>query len=242
MENPQNPSNPYLIPGAIVMAGLIIAGALYFSRTANQPTTDTGPSPEEQLAKLEKISPVTAADHILGNPEAPIKIVEFSDLECPFCKQFHNTLTRLMSDYGKTGELAWVYRHFPIDNLHPKARSEAYALECAAEIGGESKFWPFMNEIMAITPSNNGLEAAELPKIATRLGIDRAKFETCLASDKYKQKVDNQIAEAIATGAQGTPWSIMLVTKDSKVKVPINGSLPYDDVKGAIDELLAKYK
>src|SRR6185436_7093141 len=86
-----------------------------------------------------EMEPVTEKDHILGNPNAEVIMVEYSDLECPFCKEFHSTLRRVMNEYGKDGKVAWVYRHFPIDSLHPKARKEAEATECAAELGGESK-------------------------------------------------------------------------------------------------------
>lgn len=231
-------TNPYLIPGAILLAGIIIAGALYMRPGTAAPAA-TGPTAEEQQAALDKLPPVSSADHILGNPQAKIKIVEYSDLECPFCKAFHGTMTKIMDQFGASGEVAWVYRHFPIDSLHPISRNESYAAECAVELGGEAQFWPFMNGVMAITPSNNGLDPAELPKIATKIGLNETAFRECLKNGtKYESKINAQIADAIATGAQGTPWSIML-TPDGK-KIPINGAVPYDQMLAAVKEALGK--
>jgi protein-disulfide isomerase len=228
--------NPYLVPISIVIAGVIIAGALFITRAG---TTTNTPSIADQQAALEKVPAISAADHILGNPAAPIKIIEYSDLECPFCKRFHETMTQVMNEYGKDGKVAWVYRHFPIDGLHSKARNEAYATECAAEIGGESMFWKYMDKIIEITPSNNGLDPAELPKIAKDLGLDTTKFADCMASGKYQTKVDGSIADAQSGGALGTPWSIITLANDPSLRVPIDGALPYDAIKQAIDQLLA---
>src|SRR6185295_5043808 len=84
----------------------------------------------------QSVKPVAAEDHIRGDLAAPVKVIEFSDFECPFCKGFHATMKQVMADYEKDGKVAWVYRHFPIDELHSKARKEAQAAECAGELGG----------------------------------------------------------------------------------------------------------
>ena len=120
--------------------------------------------------------------HILGNPGAPVKLVEFSDFECPFCKRFHLTMKRLMNEYGEDGKVAWVYRHFPLVSLHSKARREAQAAECASELGGNEAFWAYSDRLFEVAPSNNRLDLALLPRIAQLIGLDRAKFEACLAS------------------------------------------------------------
>lgn len=104
------------------------------------------------------LDPVTAKDHIAGNPQADLLIIEYSDPECPFCKRFHETMTQVMNEYGKQGKVAWVYRHFPLDSIHSKARHEAEAMECAGEIGGNTKFWEYLNKLEEITPANNQLD------------------------------------------------------------------------------------
>lgn len=101
---------------------------------------------------------VTEKDHIAGNPQADLIIIEYSDPECPFCKRFHETMVQAMDEYGKQGKVAWVYRHFPLDAIHSKARHEAEAIECAGELGGNDKFWEYVNTLYKITPSNNQLD------------------------------------------------------------------------------------
>jgi protein-disulfide isomerase len=95
--------------------------------------------------KLNNLKPVTAADHIRGDINAPVKIVEFSDIDCPFCKRFHSTMQEVMKTYGDSGKVAWVYRHFPLTQLHPDAANKAEASECVAELGGNDKFWAFVD-------------------------------------------------------------------------------------------------
>ena len=85
---------------------------------------------KEPVGTTDAVRPVTREDHIKGNPDAPIKIVEYSDFECPFCKRFHDTMNEVMSEVDN-GQVAWVFRHFPLDQLHPvKARAVAVASEC----------------------------------------------------------------------------------------------------------------
>src|SRR3989338_10777253 len=119
------------VPIAIVIAGIFIAGALFYSGIANPRQVITTPIINNESASFMR--PVTSDDHMLGNPKADVVIVEYSDTECPFCKQFHVTLKRVMAEYGNAGKVAWVYRTFPLVSLHSKARKEAEALECANE-------------------------------------------------------------------------------------------------------------
>ncbi|MFA5827709.1 MAG: thioredoxin domain-containing protein, partial [Candidatus Paceibacterota bacterium] len=177
-------SNKLSIPMAIIVAGALVAGAVYFSSIKPK---DTAPAfqPEQGTANLENVRAISATDHIRGDINAPIKIVEYSDTECPFCKRFHVTMQQVMNEYGKNGKVAWVYRHSPIDSLHPKARKEAEATECANELGGNDKFWEYIDRVYEITPANNGLDPLELPKIATYVGLNVTDFNTCLDSGKY---------------------------------------------------------
>jgi protein-disulfide isomerase len=219
-------------PIAIVLAGIIIAGAMYFSdgKKVAAPIT-----PVKPVSGLDQVRPVSADDHIRGNPNAPVIVVEYSDTECPFCGRFHETMKQIMNEYGKDGKVAWVYRHSPLDQLHSKARNESVALECAAEIGGNEKFWEYTDRIYAVTPTNNGLDPAELPKIAAFVGLDVAKFNTCLVSGKYNSKIEVDLQNAQLTGGSGTPWSVV-ISKGGNTS--INGALPYAQVKQLIDTLL----
>lgn len=160
---------------------------------------------------VDKVRPVSKADHILGDFSAPIKIIEFSDLECPFCKTFHDTLHAVMQTYGS--KTAWVYRHFPIDQLHSKARQEAQATECANALGGNDKFWAYVDKVFSVTPSNNGLDPALLPQIATQIGLDEAQFRSCLTSGQYADRVAADEADAKNAGGRGTPYSIVVADR-----------------------------
>ncbi len=94
------------------------------------------------------ITPLSQKDHLNGNPNAPVKIIEYSDLECPFCKEFHETMLQVMREYGAEGQVAWVYRHFPLTK-HPQAEPDAEAAECVASLGGETAFWDFITKVFS---------------------------------------------------------------------------------------------
>ncbi len=107
-----------------------------------------------------QVRPISPDEHILGNVNAKIIIVEYSDLECPFCKVFHTTMHQVVEK--NNGDVAWVYRHYPITQLHSKAFHEAEATECAWEQGGNETFWKYTDRIFEITQSNNRLDESEL--------------------------------------------------------------------------------
>jgi protein-disulfide isomerase len=225
--------SPFMLPVAIILAGALIGVGFYLSK---RPTDVKVFSSDSNVVKGINIRPVTEEDYILGNPNAPVVIVEYSDTECPYCKTFHNTMHRLINEYGKDGKLAWVYRQFPIDSLHSKARKESEATECAGELGGSEQFWNFLDEIFNRTSSNNSLDPAELPKIAEDIGLDVEKFNSCLSSGRLSQKVQSDWDDAITAGAGGTPYNILITRKGDRVA--IEGARPYDMMKTIIDAAL----
>lgn len=181
------------------------------------------------------VGAITSDDHIRGDLEtAKVVLVEYSDLECPYCKQFHTTLQQVYDDYG--GDVAWVYRQFPLESLHPKAPREAEAAECAGDLGGNDGFWAFIDKVYEVTPSNNGLLDTQLPEIAVEIGLDETAFTDCLDSGKYTDTVNAQYQDAVNAGGNGTPYSVV-VAKDGTT-VPINGAQPITSVKSTIDSLL----
>jgi protein-disulfide isomerase len=223
---------PFL-PLAVVVAGALIAGAIYFgggSSTASLGTTQVAGT---DTASVE-VAPVTSKDHIIGSPDAKIVMVEYSDTECPFCKAFHSTLGKLMDTYKDTG-IAWVYRQFPIVELHTRAPKEAEATECAAELGGNDVFWAYLNKVFSATNSNDTLDPTQLPAIAETVGLDVKAFNSCLQSGKYGTLIGLDVAAAYKTGAQGTPYTIIM---HGSKKTVIVGAQDYDTVKAAIDDLL----
>jgi protein-disulfide isomerase len=239
---PMREKSNYMVPIAIVVAGAIIAGAIFFSDKSAVPTPTTadttaaaGPS-ADTLAKVT----VKSDDHILGNPSAPVVVVEYSDLECPFCKVFHQTMQKIMDEYGTTGDVAWVYRQFPLAQLHPKAPAEAAASECVAKLGGNDAFWKFVNKVFAVTPSNNGLDASLIPGFAEEAGVDKDTFNACVASGETVDIVNKGYNDAVAAGGQGTPYSVVVVK--GKGTVAISGAQPYEYVKSIIDQALKDAK
>lgn len=220
---------------AIVVAGALIAGAVYLSAGSGAAGNSLPQDGGRATGDLEQMKPITANDHIRGSLDAPVKIVEYVDMECPFCKRFHPTMQRAMDEYGNTNRVAWVYRHFPLDQLHPvKARKEAVASECANELGGNDTFWKFVDRFFELTLSNNQTDIdTVLPQIAREIGLDESKFSSCLASGKFDKHIQDDLDNATATGGQGTPWSIV-VTKSGK-KYPLSGAQPYEAVKQLIE-------
>lgn len=188
----------------------------------------------------ESVQPISEADHVRGNRDATVKLIEFSDFECPFCKSFHPTTKALLDEYGKDAKVAIVYRHFPLDQLHSKARKEAQAAECANEQGGNDAFWAFADKLFEVTPSNNQLDLAELPKLAAEIGLDETKFTECLAGDmkggKYAAHIEENSQDAISSGGTGTPYSLVISARGTLY--PINGALPYASVKSIVDRAL----
>lgn len=143
-------------------------------------------------------------------------------------------MQQAIDEYGKSGKVAWVYRHFPLDSIHSNARPEAVAAECAGELGGGGAFWKYVDRFFEVTPSNNqtNIETV-LPQIAREFGLDEAGFASCRASGKYDQHIQDDLDNAIATGGDGTPWSI-IVTESGK-KYPLSGAQPYKAVKQLIE-------
>lgn len=217
----------------------MVSGALVYNAGVNSGGSDQAADTRSALPSspsARNIRPIDASDHIKGNPNAPIKIVEFSDLECPFCARFHPTMTRLIEEYD--GQVAWVYRHFPLDSIHSKARKEAEASECAAELGGNTAFWAYVDRLFEVTPSNNNLDLNLLPEIAKYIGLSEADFQTCLDSGKYAEHIEADLQDAVTSGGRGTPYSVMVVNGGEQY-VPINGALPYETVKLLVDQVLS---
>jgi protein-disulfide isomerase len=232
-------SDKLLIPISILVAGVIIAGGFYFrgQGAKTPPVSFSGKIVDEAKKLAAKIRPVDANDHILGNPQAKVLIVEYSDTECPFCKEFHKTLRAVVAEYGTSGEVAWVYRHFPIIELHSRSFNEAEALECAGVLGGNAKFWEYTNRLYEVTPSNNNLPPSELHNIAKQVGLSSDKFKTCLESGEFRPRVQADIDDAFASGAQGTPFSVIFDIRNGDT-YPINGAYPYNQMKSIIDLIL----
>jgi protein-disulfide isomerase len=231
--------NQYLMPLAVVIAGGLIAGAVLLNgstaeTTQQKNTNPTAQTPEQQVGSTDAVAKVTEKDHVKGNPDALVKIVEYSDFECPFCKQFHNTMNEVMDKYGASGEVAWVFRQFPLEQLHPvKAQAVAVASECANEQGGNDMFWKFTDRYFELTLTNNRTDIdTVIPQIAGEIGLDTVAFNACRQSGKHDEHIQGDIANAVATGGRGTPWSVVIAPNGKTF--PINGAQPL----GAVEQII----
>ena len=141
----------FILKGGKAVSFITGDGQVYDSIPGAQPYEVVSPNIKRILendveSKLAPIRAVTADDHIVGDINtAKLIIVEYSDLECPYCQRFHATMKQVMEEYK--GEVAWVYRHFPLTQIHPKAMQAALASECAWEQGGNEDFWKYADKV-----------------------------------------------------------------------------------------------
>lgn len=233
------PGNSLAIPAAIVIGFALIAAAIFFSGGIASPkeaaTGDT--LAQEEVPKTGPIRPVDEKDHIRGNPNAPIMIIEYSDYDCPFCKNFHETMNQVMTNYGSDGKVAWVYRHFPLEQLHPSAPLIAQASECAAELGGNDAFWKFSDLIFGERGTNEPTNTSRLTEFAVTSGVGANAFDACMEDGRTTAAVQEDFADGINAGAKGTPYTLVLVGGQQGV---INGAQPYSYVSKVLDTLIAQ--
>lgn len=175
-------------------------------------------------------------DHIYGNPDAKISLIEYSDFECPFCKRFHPTAKKVVEAYGN--KVNWVYRHFPLAFHNPGAQTQAEASECANELGGNKAFWRYADLIYERTTSNgDGFPLDKLVPLAKEIGLDERTFRTCLDSGKYTARVKQDLIEGAQIGISGTPGNILLNNETGAVSLKM-GAVPLAALKAEIERLL----
>ena len=197
------------------------------STSAAQPPNPTTPQPA-------KVKAITSADHILSNKNAKISMIEYSDLECPFCKSVNPTMQELLKTYGD--KIRLVYRHFPL-SFHQNAQKEAEASECIANLGGNDKFWNFVNTVFERTTSNGlGFALDKLGPLANEVGVDQTQFQACLDSGKYEKFVKDSITEGSNAGVNGTPTTFIVDAKGNNQTIV--GAQPIGAFKTAIDQAL----
>ena len=239
---------------AIVLAAVIIAGVLlyiYRPSANSQPTANSQVAPSATVPDTSSLPPITAADHILGNPNAPIKIVEYSDPSCPYCKMFQSTMLQVMQTYGASGKVAWVYRQFPLDKpdqngniLHANAGAQANAFECAASVGGNAGFWAFEKDWFNIFPQDGADETSivdnqQIIQTAKDVKLDTSAFNDCVLGDKFAAAIDKVYQGGYDLGISGTPTSYIVTATGQPIA--IQGAQPYATLSAAIDAILADH-
>lgn len=246
----------YLLPVSILIAGVLIAGASFYNtkvmiqslgsgtvkqqaglaQTAPVQGTQTAPTAVPEAAG----QPVTVADRadepVLGNKNAKVTMIEFSDFQCPFCERFYKeSYKQIKTKYVDTGKLKIVYRHFPL-SFHQNAQKAAEAAECANRQG---KFEQYHNLLFDNSQSDGtGLNTTDLKKYADQLGLNKGtlglgqnKFNTCLDNGEAAQVVSQDVAAGTAAGVDGTPSFFINGKK-------IVGAQPYSVFEAAIEAAL----
>jgi protein-disulfide isomerase len=216
--------NNLLIPISIVVAGLLIAGALFAAQIINHSHSDTAVTKVVNQHLEKNMNPITTADHIRGSIDAPIKIVEYSDTDCPFCQLFHPVLQNIMTQYATSSKIAWIYRYFNTHiPAHIHTQSEAEAAECVASIGGNDAYWNFIDVLFSkkdFTKNPATLVAtSSLPVFAASFGVNKTQFNSCYNAHTFKANVDKDTMNATASGGDGTPFTIVTT------KAPVSNDL-----------------
>lgn len=233
---PRGP-NPFLVPIAVLLAGAMISGAIFFSLRGK--ATPTGGNAaavagaEAGASSAEKVVAVSKNDHVFGSPDAEITLIEFSDFQCPFCAQFHPTLERIVNE--SKGTINWVYRHFPLTSIHPNAMPAALASECIAREAGNDAFWAFADQVFK---NQQQMGTAFYEKLAKSVGISKSDFSACIASPETSKRVNANLEDAVTAGGQGTPYVIVVNKKGQKF--PFSGALPYAQVIQMVDKARGK--
>lgn len=196
----------------------------------------TGQVQQQQPQPPAKVDVAVGKLPALGSENAKVTIVEFSDLQCPFCRRFFNdAFIQLKKEYIDTGKVKLYFRHYPLP-FHPSAEPSALASECANEQG---KFWAFHDKVYEEQtkkdPSGGTVEYTkeDLKKWASELGLDTSQFNSCFDSNKYKSNIETDKSDATTAVVDGTPTFFVNGNR-------LIGAQPFEAFKQAIDQELNK--
>ncbi|PID83602.1 hypothetical protein CSB11_00475 [Candidatus Campbellbacteria bacterium] len=193
-----------LIPFSILIGAAIVGLAIYFATSSDEKKVVVKEE-KDKVVKETTIKKVGEGDYILGNENAEAFVIEYSDLECPFCKTYNDESSKKLQDkYLEDGKVAFVFRNFPL-TIHPSAFGEAIATECAGVVGGSKKFYEYKNKIFAETSSNGKFNVKRLPEIATSIGLEKKAFEACLKNEATTKKIRDDYKSGVDAGVRGTP-------------------------------------
>lgn len=234
----------FMIAMALLLNGGIIKIGKSSGSAANQaaapaapaaPTAPTAPAAPSVAKVSTKDAPM------LGDKNAPLTIVEFSDYECPFCKRhFDQTHTQIKKDYIDTGKAKLYFRNYPLPFHDPLATTEAIAALCARDQGGDSAYFKMHDEIFKQTTSNgNGLTKDKLWAMAGIVGVNADTLKTCTEAEKYKDVITKDVADGGAAGVSGTPSFVVAKSSSSDTVegTLLVGAQPYSAFQSALDGL-----
>lgn len=220
----------WLVPGAIIFAGLIIAITIYVQHHHDVVAQAGNPS------AVRPVDPST--DHFIGNPTAPITVIEYADIDSVYSKQFQPVMQQIMQTYGQNGDVVWVYRNFPLIGIDQYSEEHAEAADCIAAQGGSTGFFNFVNALEAAAPDENEFNPKGYDAVVSQLGYNVDTFNSCLSNRTEEKSVEADYENALAVGADGSPFTVLLV-KGQKPAV-ISGALTYPEMKAVIDASINK--
>ena len=175
---------------------------------------------------------IEEGDPLLGDADAGISVVEFSDFQCPFCSRaYYGLVTDLKnSDMFKDGEVNFLYKHFPLNSIHPFAQKAAEAAECANR---QDMFWEYHDLLFA---NQNALSDSDLKAYAGQVGLDTDTFDSCLDDDEAKAEVDKETQQATGSGGRGTPYFVV-VNNENGQTTAVSGAVPFGQLEAAINSV-----
>lgn len=243
----------WTIAGSILLGSLIVAASILTSApkmgsgTALAPAGQPTPGqPTAQAPAGDKKATVSLDnDPVLGNKgKAKVAIIEFSDYECPFCKQFHqSTLKDLVKEFVDSGKAVYSFRDYPLPFHEPMASKAANLAQCVREAKGDSAFFAFNDAYFANTLANaKGLPEGKQDEILKTLGVNVASVTQCATSEKYKDEIAKDMSDGSAVGVSGTP-SFVIGKLDAKGNVTgelVVGAMPLAQFKTTVEKYLAQ--
>ncbi len=220
---------------AILLGALLIAATILYSGKINNTSNTSFVDPDTMFSGRE----LKQEELVVGNLKNKVIVLEYSDLECPFCKKFH---TETMNDIYKKyeGQIGFAFRHFPL-TFHKKAPKEAEATLCAREQGGQTAYKNYISKIFETTNGNDSLDLSLLPKFAEELKLDVSKWNNCMTTGTYATQVQLDLNDGLEVGVQGTPNAYVLVrenTGEYRILTVINGARDIKYVSRVIDQAI----
>lgn len=237
-----------LVGAVLISVSILLHGGIIRIKGVNLDKTTTATAPSATITPTlpeEPSGPVKVSvddDPVLGDKNAPVTLIEFSDYECPFCKRHYtSTYPDLKKNYIDSGKVKLVFRDLPLSFHDPMATTEAVAANCAREQGGDSAYYKMHDIMFERTTSNgSGLTKDDLYKFAGEIGLNSNNLKSCVEAGKYKDEVTKDLTDAGAVGASGTPsFFVGKSTSDGTIEGKlIVGAQPYSIFQSEIDALL----
>lgn len=236
LEHPESEASFFSGVGvSVILFSVVVIGAILFVINRDSPNrvapdadtstiTNLPDSPDSPTADLERIH-MDSLRHTQG--EGPLTLIEFSDMTCQFCKRYHETVSELMVKYN--GKVAYSFKHFPLESAEAGRRA-ALAAECADDQGG---FFTYVEDVFASDIPDVETDA-KLIALAEKNDLDPREIEECMLNQTYEDRLSNDTRQALATGATGAPWSI-LVDSEGKIVMRFKGAIGKKRLNEAIE-------